>query len=56
MSTSEVTKALSENNQKGLSNPSDCLGKNVAKGFCERDGGQFFVTDAGREDLGIGES
>lgn len=47
-----VTKALKDNNQARLGNPSDCLAKNVGKGHCEKDGREFFVTDDGRSALG----
>ena len=36
LSTSKVTKALSENQQKRLGNASECLNQNVGKGFCEK--------------------
>jgi hypothetical protein len=52
LSTSDVTTALSSNSQSRLGNAADCLNKNVGKGFCEKDGKQFFVTDDGRADLG----
>lgn len=48
---SDITKALKDANQSRLSNPSDCLAKNVNKGHCERDGAQFFVTDEGKKSL-----
>jgi len=51
LGTGDVTKALSDNHQSRLSNPADCLNKNVGKGFCEKDGKQFFVTDEGRDEL-----
>ena len=50
--TSDVSKALRENNQKKLTNPSVCLNRNVSKGLCEREGKEFFVTDDGRNSLG----
>jgi hypothetical protein len=50
--TGDITKALRENNQGRLGNPADCLNKNVAKGFCEKDGRDFYVTDDGRKELG----
>ena len=49
--TSEVTKALKDANQKRLGNASDCLNKNVSKGYCEKDGKQFFVTQDGKSSL-----
>ena len=51
LTTSDVTKALGDANQKRLGNPADCLGKNVTKGYCEKDGKQFFVTNEGRDSL-----
>jgi hypothetical protein len=52
LSTSDVSKALNDNNQGRLSNPADCLGKNITKGLCVKDGKQFYVTDEGRTDIG----
>lgn len=49
--TSEVTAALKENRQNKIGNPADCLNKNVSRGFCEKDGKRFFVTDEGRKEL-----
>src|SRR5690242_10254535 len=40
--TSDVTKALSDNHQGRLGNASDCLNKNVAKGFCEKSADGFY--------------
>lgn len=51
MSTGDVTKALKDNHQPRLANPSDCLNKNVSKGYCEKDGRKFFVTPEGRKSL-----
>lgn len=51
LATGDVTKALSDNHQSRLGNPADCLNQNVGKGFCEKDGKQFFVTDEGRNEL-----
>ena len=52
LTTSAVTKALSDHNQKRLSNPADCLNQNVRKGLCEkRKGGSFFITPEGLEAL-----
>jgi hypothetical protein len=51
LSTGDVTKALGDSNQKRLGNPADCLNQNVAKGYCEKDGKQFFVTDEGKASL-----
>ena len=55
ITTAAVSKALSDNQQKRLSNPADCLNKNVAKGFCEKKGDGFFITPDGLQDLGYSE-
>lgn len=47
LTTAAVTKALRENQQKRLSNPADCLNKNVSKGYCEKGSGGFFITPDG---------
>jgi hypothetical protein len=53
ISTGDVKKTLRASNQGKLTNPAACLNKNVAKGHCEKDGGNgFFVTEAGRSSLG----
>ena len=52
--TAEVSKALKENHQPKLSNPSHCLNQNVQKGFCEKDGKHFFVTPEGLNEIGTG--
>lgn len=49
LKTSDVNKALKENNQKGLSNASQCLAGCVKKGHCERDGDKFYVTQEGKD-------
>ena len=51
-STSDVSKALKDNHQTKLSNPSECLNQNVSKGFCEKNGKGFFITPEGWEKLG----
>ena len=51
MTTSDVTKALKDSNQARLGNASECLNQNVSKGYCERDGKEFFVTDEGKSSL-----
>ena len=51
ISTIDVTKALKDSNQTRLGNASDCLNKNVSKGYIEKDGKQFFVTDEGKRSL-----
>lgn len=52
LTTAAVTKALSDNQQKRLGNPADCLNKNVAKGYCEKSGDGFYVTPEGLKSLG----
>jgi hypothetical protein len=52
LTTGQVKKALSTNNQGKLTNASASLNDNVGQGFCEKDGKTFFVTDAGRAQLG----
>ncbi|WP_185984561.1 hypothetical protein [Aureimonas mangrovi] len=52
LNTGAVTKALSANHQKKLSNPADCLNKLVARGFCEKNEDGFFITPDGLADLG----
>lgn len=47
ISTSEVASTLKSANQSKLSNASDALNKNVRKGYCEKEGTQFFVTQEG---------
>jgi hypothetical protein len=49
--TSDVTKALSDNHQTKLTNPADCLNQNVSKGYCEKQGKQFYVTPDGFESI-----
>jgi hypothetical protein len=51
LTTADVTRSLKESNQSRLSNPADCLNKNVSKGFCEKDGKEFFVTTEGLASL-----
>ena len=51
LSTTDINKALKDSSQSRLSNASDSLNKNVSKGYIEKDGRQFFVTDEGRESL-----
>lgn len=52
LNTAAVTKALSDNQQSRLSNPADCLNKNVSKGFCEKTADGFFITPDGLKSLG----
>jgi hypothetical protein len=51
LTTADVTRALKGSNQSRLGNPADCLNKNVAKGHCEKDGKEFFVTTDGLSSL-----
>lgn len=51
LSTSDITQALRDANQNKLNNAADCLNQNVKKGFCEKEGTQFFVTMEGKESL-----
>lgn len=53
LQTKDVTSALSNANQRRLSNASDSLNQNVKKGFCEKEGKQFYVTEEGKRSLGI---
>ncbi|MCY3880384.1 MAG: hypothetical protein OXF74_14555 [Rhodobacteraceae bacterium] len=56
ISTGHVVRALKDNLQPRLTNPSDCLNANVRAGCCERSGGnRFFVTAKGMESVGLGE-
>lgn len=52
LETAAVSKALTDNHQKRLANPADCLNKNVSKGFCEKSGGGFYITPEGLKKLG----
>ena len=49
--TNDVTTALRNASQKKLSNASECLSKNVKKGFIEKEGREFYVTEEGRRSL-----
>jgi len=51
--TSEISSALKEAKQTKLGNPSDCLKNNISKGFCQKDGDAFFVTEEGRNSFGL---
>ena len=50
--TAVVSKALTDNHQKRLANPADCLNKNVSKGLCEKNDGGFYITPEGLRKLG----
>lgn len=51
LSTSDITKALKENQQPRLANATDCLNSNIGKGYCEKQGKQFFITPHGFESI-----
>jgi hypothetical protein len=53
--TAAVTSALSQNHQGSLGNAAQCLIENIKKGFCERNGKEFYITPAGLKDLGLPE-
>lgn len=50
--TKDITQAISDSKQTHLGNASDILNKNIGKGFCEKDGAEFYVTPEGKADLG----
>lgn len=52
LTASGVAKILSDNHQKRLANPADCLNKNVSKGYCEKTKTGFFLTPDGLKHLG----
>ena len=52
LKTSDVSKALRDNHQSRLGNPSDSLNKNVRKGLCEKTPEGFFVTEEGKKAVG----
>jgi hypothetical protein len=51
LTTNAVTKALSDNRQSPLKNPSDCLNKNVKKGNCVKKRRQFYVAPEGHASM-----
>jgi hypothetical protein len=51
LTTADVSTALRTANQSKIGNPSDVLNQNVAKGHCEKDGNEFFVTEDGKKSL-----
>jgi len=51
LETKQITKALKDASQSKIGNPADTLIKNATKGYCERDGKQFFVTEEGKKAL-----
>ena len=53
LTTSLISRAIRDNQQSRLSNPSDCLNRNVSKGHCEKNpDGSFYVTPEGLKQLG----
>jgi hypothetical protein len=52
LATRDVSEALSKNNQGKLTNPAQSLNDNVGQGYCEKDGGQFYVTEEGKTAIG----
>jgi hypothetical protein len=52
LATAAVSKALTDNHQKRLANPADCLNQNVSKGYCEKSDGGFYITPEGLKKLG----
>ena len=54
LQTSDVASALRDSKINRLSNPSDCLTKNIRYGHCERvENNKFIVTQKGFQDLGL---
>lgn len=51
LTTTEVSGALSKHSQGKLTNPALNLKRNIGKGFCVREGKQFYVTNEGRESV-----
>lgn len=52
LTSSLVSRALRDNQQKRLGNPADCLNQNVGRGFCEKKPDGFFITPEGWRHLG----
>jgi hypothetical protein len=52
VSTSDVTKALSDNNQGKLTNAAQCLINLAKPGWVVREGKQFYVSEEGYAELG----
>ena len=55
LTAAAISKALTDNHQKKLGNPADCLNKNCARGFCEKTGKSFYITPEGLKELGHDE-
>jgi len=52
LTTGAVSKALTQNHQKKLGNPADCLGQLTGRGLCEKTSEGFFITPDGLKELG----
>jgi hypothetical protein len=55
LTTGDITKALNDYKQSRLGNATECLNRNIGKGFCEKTEGGFFVTPEGRSAIGTAE-
>jgi hypothetical protein len=53
LKTADISSALSKASQTKLNNPADKLNQNVSKGFCEKEGKEFFVTQEGKTKMGV---
>jgi hypothetical protein len=53
LKTKDIGLALSNAGQRKLNNASECFNQNLKKGFCEKDGDKFYVTEEGKNHLGI---
>lgn len=53
LKTSDISRALSNASQTKLNNPALTLIQNVSKGYCEKDGKEFFVTQEGKDKMGV---
>lgn len=51
LKTHDVTVALEENKLPAIKNPSERLNANTKKGYCEKDGKYFIVTEAGKRSI-----
>jgi hypothetical protein len=53
LKTSDISRALKNAGQTKLNNPALTLIQNVSKGYCEKDGKDFFVTQEGKDKMGV---
>jgi hypothetical protein len=51
--SNQVRKFLAVSHQGKLGNTSDCLGQNVKRGRCEKEGKQLYVTGEGFQEIGV---